>query len=67
MGGVNISELLVFDVIDGDKSIFIDSDVCGGGGGTIGGGICRRVGWYVGGGTVIVVPLLMIVSVLTDE
>jgi hypothetical protein len=65
LGGVYISELLLllllllFEIIDGDNSIFSDSDVWGGG--TIGGGICRRDGWYV------VVPLLLVVSVLTDE
>ncbi len=59
LGGVYISELLLllFDITDGDKSIFIDSDVWGGGGIIGNGGGCRRD----------IVPLLIIVSVLTDE
>ncbi len=66
LGGVYISELLLlllFEITDGDNSIFIDSDGWDIGG-TMGGGGrgCRRDGWYV-----VVVPLLVVISVLTDE
>ena len=58
--------LLLFEITEGDGSLFMGSEIWGASGTCCGGGVgCtggfRRDGWYVD------VPLLAVISVLTDE